>query len=175
MAKWERYIVYPLLFVALFFGVARETRVLQAAESIVDEIRARRIVVVDEAGREQVVLRSAARDREWEAGGQIEVFNKEGKRQLALGVTIGGGAIDVVDSENKGGVYLRATSLRMYDASDKPRILLSIDENRQPCIKLYREFGYPDYPALTIHQDSVVPGYENWTALELTARLNTGG
>ncbi|NPV54738.1 MAG: hypothetical protein HPY71_14685 [Firmicutes bacterium] len=56
MAKWERYIVYPLLFVALFFGVVRETWVLQAAESIVDEIRARRMVVVDEAGRELVVL-----------------------------------------------------------------------------------------------------------------------
>lgn len=49
MAKWERYIVYPLLFVALFLGVARETRVLQAVESIVDEIRARRVVVADEA------------------------------------------------------------------------------------------------------------------------------
>ena len=72
MAKWERYIVYLLLFVALFFGVARETRMLQAAESIVDEIRARRVVVVDETGQERVVIRGA------ENGGQLEIFNKGG-------------------------------------------------------------------------------------------------
>lgn len=88
MAKWERYIVYPLLFVALFFGVARETRMLQAAESIVDEIRARRVVVVDEAGRERVVIRGD------ENGGQLEMFNKGGEKQVELQFTEGvGGSI----------------------------------------------------------------------------------
>ncbi len=150
MAKWERYIVYPLLFVALFFGVARETRVLQAAESIVEEIRARRVVVVDEAGREQVVIRGAA--QEGVDGGQIEVFDKEGKKQMALGATKIGGDLQVFDERGKREVWLWASSL----------------------------FGgflglYGPNSSCVINQDSFVPQKDEWGSLYLTAYLNTGG
>jgi len=141
MAKWERYIVYPLLFVALFFSVARETKVLQAAGGIVDEIRAdvvraRRVVISDSYGRSQVEL----------VGGRITMDGSEGRAELTtefggclrlqdtgnsevrLEAGEGGGFMGAYNPEGELGFCLVATkeggSVRIFNPQGEPRVFL---------------------------------------------------
>lgn len=103
MAKWERYIVYPLLMVALFFGLSRETRVLDAAQGVIDEIRARRVVVVDEDGQEQVVL-----ETDYGGDGRLSVNNSRGTEMVSLRVAPYGGTLVVFNNAGTPVGLLRA-------------------------------------------------------------------
>jgi hypothetical protein len=45
MSKWERLVIYPLLFAVLFLNMSNNEKILEATESIADEIRVRRVVI----------------------------------------------------------------------------------------------------------------------------------
>ena len=86
MAKWERFIVYPLLLVALFLSVSNSERVLEATESVADEVRARRIVVVGEKGNNGIVL-----DTNFLGGGSLSIYDPAGEQEILLdSIGIGG-------------------------------------------------------------------------------------
>ncbi len=87
MAKWERLVVYSLLLVALFMGFRSNQQLITAMEGVSEEIRAKRFVVVNELGREMVVLDSS---RE---GGGLVVLNNEGMPVGALGAGAAGGGV----------------------------------------------------------------------------------
>ena len=73
MAKWERLIVYPLLLVALFFGVSSNNgTMLEATETVEDEIRTRRVVIVGDDGQTKAVLGVNEQD-----GGSLNLWGPE--------------------------------------------------------------------------------------------------
>ncbi len=75
MSDRERWIIYPLLFLAL--GAALRDKLTQAVE--VDRIKCKQIVIVDRQGIPKIVLDTN------DTGGLVRVIDNPGKLTLALG------------------------------------------------------------------------------------------
>ena len=75
MSDRERWIIYPLLFLAL--GAALRDKLTQAVE--VDRIKCKQFVVVDRQGIPKIVLDTN------DTGGLVRVIDNPGKLTLALG------------------------------------------------------------------------------------------
>lgn len=84
MARLERVIVYTLLLVALFLGLRNGQEPLTAAESVLDEIRAKRIVVVDDEGRERICLEVHSDGGSGENGAAIVLCDEEEKVRMLM-------------------------------------------------------------------------------------------
>lgn len=56
MKKFERFIIYPLLFIALFFSFADDGFQQTTAQQFYDEIIAKNIKIVDERGNKLIEL-----------------------------------------------------------------------------------------------------------------------
>ncbi len=103
MARWERLIIYPVLMVFLFSLVTGlGFPVLQADPEIREEIRAKRIALVNEENEEIGVLRVNPA-----GGGRLGLFNSEGQELISLGETsTGNGAIIVYDKDGRNPIVL---------------------------------------------------------------------
>lgn len=57
MSKYERFIIYPLLFVSLFYGlIGGQPFVFAVQDDVFDQIKAREILVVDDEGDEKISM-----------------------------------------------------------------------------------------------------------------------
>ena len=99
MSKYERLIIYPLLFLALFCALTG-VNVVNATQQMFERIVAREVVIVDNEGNEVAVLKYD----EQKQNPSFEMFNKDGRRVLSLLAYADGGA---VESSTKRG-YLTA-------------------------------------------------------------------
>jgi len=101
LARWERLIIYPLLMVFLFALIAGLPS-LQADPEIKEEIRARRIALVNENNDEIAVLRVNPA-----GGARFGLFNREGLELVSLGETYqGNGAIIIYDKNGENPIVL---------------------------------------------------------------------
>lgn len=94
MSKYERLIIYPLLFIALFYAVTGVS-VVKATQQMFDRIVAREIVVVNNEGQEVAVLKYD----EQKDNTSFELFNNEGHRVVSLLSYEDGGAVGIFNKE----------------------------------------------------------------------------
>ncbi len=94
MSKYERLIIYPLLFIALFVALTG-VNVVGATQQIFDKIVAREIVVVNHEGN---TVASLKYDQVKEDV-SLELFNDDGHRVVSLLSYNDGGAIGVFNHE----------------------------------------------------------------------------
>ena len=87
MSKYERLIIYPLLFLALFSALTG-VNIVSATQQVWDRIVAREVVIVNDEGQEVAVLKY---DQEKE-NPSLELFNNAGHRVIALAYADGGRA-----------------------------------------------------------------------------------
>lgn len=101
LARWERLIIYPLLMVFLFALIAGLPS-LHADPEIKEEIRARRIALVNENNDEIAVLRVNPA-----GGARFGLFNSEGLELVSLGETSqGNGAVIIYDKNGENPIVL---------------------------------------------------------------------
>lgn len=90
MSKYERLIIYPLLFLALFSALTG-VNVVNATQNIWDKIVAREIVIINTTGDTVASLKYDQRKENV----SLELFNDEGSRVVSLLAYDDGGAIGV--------------------------------------------------------------------------------
>lgn len=90
MSKYERLVIYPLLFIALFLALT-DVNVVNATQSILDRITARELVIVNNEGQTVASLKYD----EVKENVSFELFNNEGTRVISLLSYDEGGAIGV--------------------------------------------------------------------------------
>lgn len=76
MKNYERFIVYPLLFIALFYSVGDQF--VSSASNVIDQIIARNITIVDERGNKVVEISSH------DDGGQIKLNNTQNEYGISI-------------------------------------------------------------------------------------------
>lgn len=127
MSKWERLIVYPLLLIALFYGVGDE--LVSSASTVLDEIVAKSIRVVNDEG-ESVVRISGERGI-----GYVGIYSSKSDGAIALFVNETTSRIDM-NKPNKGlmatGIGLTVNEeqsiIELYSPSDKN---ITVGESKQ--------------------------------------------
>lgn len=125
MSKYERLIIYPLLFLALFSALTG-VNVVNATQSIFDKIVTREIVVVNTEGETVASLKYDQRKENV----SFELFNNDGNRVVSLLSYDDGGAIGVFNQEG----YLTAAmqndnnagSLFLYNGTSKETKLVGL-------------------------------------------------
>ncbi|NLJ79763.1 MAG: hypothetical protein GX335_01910 [Firmicutes bacterium] len=94
MSKYERWIVYPLLLIALFYSLTGGN-VVKATQELLEKIVTKELVVVNDEGKEMASLKyDSARDDI-----RFELYNKEGKRVVSLLSYGEGGAIGIFNNQ----------------------------------------------------------------------------
>lgn len=105
MHKFERFIIYPLLFVALFYamtgGAGTDTLANPLDSEIEDVIRARNVVIYNEDNEEIGILGVAG------GSGGLKLYNSRGNEIIGLGSSQPGGH-GVISVLNKDGVLLNS-------------------------------------------------------------------
>jgi len=95
MHKYERFIIYPLLIVALFYGFAGE-QMGTTAQEVMDKLVVREISVVNSRNNEVINIGN----RGMFGGGSFEIYNATNNAIVTLSSTIeGSGAIEVYGKE----------------------------------------------------------------------------
>lgn len=94
MSKYERLVIYPLLFIALFCALTG-VNVVSATQQVLDKIVAREIMVVNDEGNTVASLKYD-QGRENVA---FEMFNNDGARVVSLLSYSEGGAVGVFNQE----------------------------------------------------------------------------
>ena len=94
MSKYERLIIYPLLFIALFYALTG-VNVVNATQQILDKIVAREVVVVNDQGNTVASLKYDQQKQDV----SLELFNDDGIRVVSLLSYDDGGAIGVFNQE----------------------------------------------------------------------------
>lgn len=94
MSKYERLIIYPLLFLALFCSLTG-VNIVNATQQFFDRIVAKEVVIVNNEGQEMAVLKHD----EAKGNTSLELYNAEGRRVLSLLSYADGGAVGVFNSQ----------------------------------------------------------------------------
>ena len=94
MSKYERLIIYPLLFLALFSALTG-VNIVNATQQVLERIVAREIVVVNDEGQEVAVLKYD----EQKQNASFEMFNNDGRRVVSLLSYADGGAVGIFNQE----------------------------------------------------------------------------
>ncbi|HPT82433.1 MAG TPA: hypothetical protein PLM25_00955 [Limnochordia bacterium] len=94
MSKYERLIIYPLLFLALFSALTG-VNIVNATQQFFERIVAREVVIVNSEGQEMAVLKYD----EAKGNTSLELFNQEGNRVLSLLSYEDGGAVGIFNQE----------------------------------------------------------------------------
>ncbi len=125
MSKYERLIIYPLLFIALFCALTG-VNVVSATQQIFDRIVAREIVVVNNDGN---TVASLKYDQVKEDV-SLELFNDAGQRIISLLSYDDGGAIGVFNQEGHLTAAMQneenAGSLFLYSGTSKMTKLVGL-------------------------------------------------
>jgi|SRR5690554_1403239 hypothetical protein len=125
MSKYERLIIYPLLFIALFCALTG-VNMVNATQQFIDKIVAKEIVVINDAGD---TVASLKYDQEKE-NVSLEMYNGDGVRTLSLLSYDDGGAIGLFNREG----YLttaiqndgQAGTLHLYNGTSKETKLVGL-------------------------------------------------
>ena len=111
MKKFERFIIYPLLIVALFYSFAGE-QVTTATENVIERLVVREISVVNDEGVENINIGSNNL-----VGGRIKIedtmFNKD--RRGFINITSGSISINNITEESSNSVSLSSLNVRVQD------------------------------------------------------------
>lgn len=125
MSKYERLIIYPLLFLALFCALTG-VNVVNATQQILDKIVAKEIVVVNDEGNTVASLKYDERKENV----SLELFNGEGVRVVSLLAYEDGGAIGIFNHEGHLTVAMQneaqAGSVFLYNGTNKETKLVGL-------------------------------------------------
>lgn len=125
MSKYERFIIYPLLFIALFCAVTG-VNVVSATQQVFDKIVAREIAVVNNEGNTVASLKYDDVKQDV----SFELFNDEGTRVVSLLSYDDGGAIGVFNQDGHLTVALQnednAGSVFLYNGTSKMTKLIGL-------------------------------------------------
>ena len=95
MHKYERFIIYPLLILALFYGMAGD-QVMTSAQKVYDEIVAKNISIVNEQGERILLI-----GNDVNGSGSIDLYDNEGDKLIGLGSSSNEGMSGLVTVYNK--------------------------------------------------------------------------
>lgn len=179
MKKFERFIIYPLLFIAVFFSFADDGLQQTTAQQFYNEIIAKNIKIVDERGNKLIEL-SAEKNEVFEQGyGKINVFSKSS----TLGnsnTNIQAGSIDL-NNNSEWRTYIGTGSINLKDNKNAMNIGSNFrnfkddffEEDEDNDNDLLFGFGIDLYER-DDPKDNLVIG-ENSTMLITNSANNTGG
>jgi len=121
MKALERIFLYSVLAILVFYVFLVDNKV-ESQVAIQEEIRARRIVIVNDEGRE-VVLLSASKD----GNGAIVICNKDGTPAAFMGANEYGGAMSIKNKDGTPAANMIAIeSGGTMDVSNKDGILVVV-------------------------------------------------
>jgi hypothetical protein len=90
MKKFERYIIYPILFIVLFFSFSGDDLHQTTAQQVYDEIIARKITIVNEDGQKMseissdiVNINHKNKTKEY---GNMKFYSEKGDLMVEIGV-----------------------------------------------------------------------------------------
>lgn len=125
MSKYERLIIYPLLFIALFCALTG-VNVVNATQQFLDKIVAKEIVVVNDEGN---TVASLKYDEKKESV-SLELYNNEGVRSVSILGYDDGGAIGIFNHEGNLTVAMQndnqAGGLFLYNGTSKETKLVGL-------------------------------------------------
>jgi uncharacterized protein GlcG (DUF336 family) len=125
VSKYERFIIYPLLFIALFCAVTG-VNVVSATQQVFDKIVAREIAVVNNEGNTVASLKYDDVKQDV----SFELFNDEGTRVVSLLSYDDGGAIGVFNQDGHLTVAMQnednAGSVFLYNGTSKMTKLIGL-------------------------------------------------
>jgi len=125
VSKYERLVIYPLLFLALFCALTG-VNVVNATQQIFDKVVAREIVVVNDEGNTVASLKYDQTKKDV----SLEMFNNEGKRVVSLLSYDDGGAIGVFNQDGHLTVAMQnenqAGSVILYNGTSKMTKLVGL-------------------------------------------------
>lgn len=125
VSKYERLIIYPLLFIALFVALTG-VNVVNATQQILDKLVAREVVIVNNEGNTVASLKYD----ETKADVSLEFFNDNGNRVVSLLSYEDGGAIGVFNQEGHLTAAMQnednAGSLFLYNGTKKMTKLVGL-------------------------------------------------
>lgn len=107
MHKFERLIIYPMLFIALFFSFAGEEVQQTTAQQVHDELIAKSIKIVDDEGDTLIKLNTEKEVYGEGEDGNIMLKDSEDKSKT----TIGSGNIDLNADDNSTSLYSSSIEL----------------------------------------------------------------
>lgn len=156
MSKYERFLVYPLVFLALFASLTG-VNLVSAGREVLHQLIVRELIVVDEQGRTLCILGSGSQEED----ASLRLFNHKGEEVLALKAYPMGGYVDVkkeglpvllFSAHPEGGIIgllnkeqtLLASIvgtpmgglLTLQDASEEPKVLLGVDDTSSGMLAL---------------------------------------
>ena len=115
MKKFERFIIYPMLFIALFFSFAGDEVKQITAQQVYDEIIAKSIKVVNDKGN--TLIEISAKGNEYKDYGQINIATKYTDTSSKLNTKIEGGNISIENGANK--TFIGTSSISLSDKNNK--------------------------------------------------------
>lgn len=125
VSKYERLIIYPLLFIALFCALTG-VNVVNATQQVFDKIIAREITLVNEDGESLASLKYDERKENV----SFEMYSKDGLRALSLLAYDQGGAIGVFNNEGHLTAAIQqegqAGAMYLYNGTTKETKLLGL-------------------------------------------------
>lgn len=161
MSKYERFIIYPLLLIALVYGFIGSP-IIQASQKkfdfslpteVFDRIEAKEIVITNSDGVEVVVIGST-----YDEGGLVETYSPEGVIGAEMITITGGGGISTY---NKDGVRVTDMAstigdqggngvVRIYNKNGRRIVFIERTTEGHGGLWVYDRYG--EYPAFYGHE-----------------------
>ena len=119
MHKYERYIIYPLLIIALFYGMSGSSIIETSAENIMNRIVGKEVVIVNDKGQE--VLNISSNDS---GGATLSMSDDAGNQGITLATYKNGSNIIGVQRPNQDmGLFMMASrdasEIQIYGPEDR--------------------------------------------------------
>lgn len=130
MRKFERFIIYPMLFIAIFFSFTNDGVQQTTAQQVYDEIIAKKITVVNEIGEELITLHKGK-----SMGGRIDMYTSSSallgnkkksdpddgldEKHISIVTNFNGGMIKTFSGENITSLLGGGEKARLSIYSDK--------------------------------------------------------
>lgn len=125
MSKYERLVIYPLLFLSLFYALTG-VNVVNATQQLWDKIVAKEIVIVNDQGD---TVASLKYDEKRE-NVSLELFTNEGARAVSILAYEDGGAMGIFNQEGNLTVAMQndnhAGGLFLYNGTNKETKLIGL-------------------------------------------------
>lgn len=103
MARYERFVVYPLLFIALFCSLTGVS-VVKASQEVLEKVITKELVVVNDAGKEIASIRSG---NDPSTGVELCLNDADGAMMITLGVgSLFGSRLILYTQEHREGAAL---------------------------------------------------------------------
>lgn len=154
MKKFERFIIYPLLLVTLFYIISG-LQIIPSAEPILDKLVVREISVVNRSGQEVIKIGQVKNKSKGTkigftgfGGGNIEIYNRDGVMVISMRSSdIAGGSFietyteDGIMVTSMGGLIGIGGGIETYNKEGDSSVLIGRGKTGHGLINVFDKYG----------------------------------